>query len=206
VTASDALGYVVMGVSHGDAHRKVARFTCARCPETIDITGKPGSKISPDFVTKLAIRAGWHADCFRKSRALCPTCIKGAPKTNPEPKEPPMSTTTQAKPPSTIPTPLTSDQRLRIRGLLDEHFDDKAGMYLANMTDAKLAEQVNVARVHVEQIREAAYGPIRINPEITGLRNEIVQVKREIETHQAAVDALRAKVVGIEQRVAKVAA
>jgi hypothetical protein len=103
-----------------------------------------------------------------------------------------------------VPNPTaTSDQRMRVWGYLDKHFDDSAGLYLDGMSDQKIAEAVKVPRIIVERMREAAYGPIRINPEIVALRNELTQMQRSIASEQNAIDGLKSNAASLEQRLAR---
>jgi hypothetical protein len=81
---------------------------------------------------------------------------------------------------STVPQRLstngpTPEIRLKIRGALDEHFDDAQGMYLGGQSDQKLADVLNIPRIWIESIREAAYGPIRVTPELVELRADLVK-------------------------------
>lgn len=106
------------------------------------------------------------------------------------------------KPPAAL-TPtvssLASTQRVKIRGFLDRHFDDSIGCYLDGMSDQRIAETLDVPRILVEQMREAAYGPIRISPEVMEMRAELDALLQEMS-------AMRDKAGKLEQRLAKVGA
>lgn len=93
--------------------------------------------------------------------------------------------------PEGVPTPLTSDQRVQIRNLLDKHFDDSVGYYLDGYSDRRIADEIDVPRVHIEQIREAAYGPLRVNPAVTQMQNDISILRREIEAQQQQLAKLQ---------------
>ena len=96
----------------------------------------------------------------------------------------------------TPPIPIrdaTNDQRVLIRNLLDKHFDDAVGTYLDGMCDATVAEKASVPRVVVERIREAAYGPIKVDPEIQAIRTELAAVKAAAEKLAATVADLTAR-------------
>lgn len=84
----------------------------------------------------------------------------------------------------------TPDERMRVRHKLDAVFDDAKGMYLDGYTDQRLAEELTLPRKIVEQIREAAYGPIRTDPDIDQLRTDIAE--------------LMAKAAGLANRLAEV--
>jgi len=94
----------------------------------------------------------------------------------------------------------TPQERVKIRAVLDKSFDDAAGCWLDGYSDQKAGEEIGVPWAIVTRIREAAYGPIRVDPEVAGLRAELVQIGREIaalmEKHSAAtkrLDALAGK-------------
>lgn len=96
----------------------------------------------------------------------------------------------------TPPIPIreaTNDQRVLIRNLLDKHFDDAVGTYLDSMSDAAIAEKAGVPRVVVERIREAAYGPIKVDPEIQAIRTELAALKAAAEKLMATVADLSAR-------------
>lgn len=104
------------------------------------------------------------------------------------------------------PTPLTQQNRLAIRGLLDKHFDDGTGQYLDGMSDDKIATTLNVPRVHVEAIREAAYGAIRVNPEVAAIKAEIAQARQALSVAQKAITDQASRLDALDKRLAKIAA
>jgi hypothetical protein len=71
---------------------------------------------------------------------------------------------------------------MRIRHKLDEVFDDSKGMYLDGYCDQRVAEDLKLPRKMIEQIREAAYGPIRTDPEIDQLRTDIASLVSQAST------------------------
>lgn len=90
----------------------------------------------------------------------------------------------------------TQDQRLAIRGALDNHFDDKLGRYLGGYTDDKIAEHIGVPRVFVTHIREAAYGPLLGNPaldaaqaQLDAVAESVVTLRRHMEIELAKLNA-----------------
>lgn len=74
----------------------------------------------------------------------------------------------------------SSDARMLIRQKLDTHFDDKAGVFLAGMSDEKIATELGFPRKWVSDIREAAYGSLRENPIVSQLKSEIDGLRTEI--------------------------
>lgn len=98
------------------------------------------------------------------------------------------------------PRDPTPQERVKIRSVLDSYFDDAAGCWLDGYSDQKAGEEIGVPWALVTRIREAAYGPIRVDPEVAGLRAELAQIGRELaaltEKHGAAqkrLDGLLAK-------------
>lgn len=206
------LGFDIVSVEHGDGLVRVARFSCSRCPATVDVRVKPGNAMSPNHVALIASKyRGWNADAERKKKVLCPDCLnpprpdKEAVTTNQEEEPEPMATVTPIKPTPAPAKPgkLSSDQRLRVRNYLDKHFDDSVGVYLDGMSDQKIAEALDIPRAVIEQMREAAYGPIRVAPEIVELRAELSTVRRTVEQWQAGLGAAFEKLNEIETRLEK---
>lgn len=189
----DHLGFTLATVRHYARLRTVARFRCVECGELLDLNVKSGAPLDPEGYVKRAKQLGWRAEKQRRSRTYCPGCagprrpkdLNQAPEPSPKEKSVIMAsnvTTLPAAPAASRPEPRepTGDQRLRIRALLDKHFDDAAGCYLDGYSDQRIAEEVNVPRVIVERIREAAYGPLKVSPEVSALRADIVRLTDEI--------------------------
>jgi len=124
-----------------------------------------------------------------------PACLEIAAGTLPLSNlEPTMSTSlamtapTRSRTPAPVPAgeqpsgnfPPPSDARVAIRTALDKHFDDKVGVYLDGMSDEKIASELAFPRKWVSDIRDAAYGPIRENPEVTVLKAEIEALRKEV--------------------------
>jgi hypothetical protein len=193
----------------GNVFRPVARFTCSRCDTGQDFA-QNGGALSPDFIVKRAVAAGWDCKTNRTS-ALCPACCA--------PKEPtmtdamtdrrshpdkPAKLAVVAEAPPRLPT---NEQRLQIRGALDQHFDDAKGRYLDGYSDDKIAAHLNVPRAFVSNIREAAYGPLLGNPEIDALRAEMEGFGKKLDTLIATTttqaDAMRQVLAQFMQRLHK---
>lgn len=197
-------GFVLQSVQRGDGRQFMAQFQCHRCPATIDVT--PSMPLNPEGAAARAKNKGWDADGFNKTVTRCPAC-KARRTTATSIKEPIMAqapTTATAKP-ATMALPKSSagvvvledrkpnpDQRLKIRGALDTHFDDAKGVYLAGYSDHRVAEELNLPRIWVEQIREAAYGPLLADPALVELRTEGERLAQRLEAlERRAADAAR---------------
>src|SRR5688572_1000881 len=54
----------------------------------------------------------------------------------------------------------------KIYALLDEHFNDVRGIYTTGKSDEWIARELDVSVPIVIAIREAAYGPLRVDPAV----------------------------------------
>jgi hypothetical protein len=222
------LGYAIVKKRDADeGHiRSFAVFTCSNCSATIEFKQSNGRATDPEFFAKRATQLGWVAFPRRhQSSTYCPKC-RGPNKRAPvDTKEDPMPppTTLPTAPPSMLldstPVPsvmpgetqpvlkmptkeLTADQRFAIRDKLEHYFDDKVGGYLENYSDQRIAELCGVPRMHVERIREAAFGPIRVDEEAQKLQTDIVAFTAAIEAHQKGLDKLKTQAATLVSRVA----
>lgn len=196
----------------GGAIKTVARFVCSQCDAHHDITLTSGDGMNPEKLAAKCRESGWrahaHGEANRRKHTLCPACQKKARSHDPESelKKAQQRMTTQPAPvaPAISPIrPITQDQRAAIRTLLDTHFDDSVGAYLDGMDDAKIAEKVGVPRISVEIMREAAYGPILVDPETVELRKELDALKTDIATTSKLVRDLEAAVKVLSSRLEK---
>lgn len=182
--------------------REAARFVCTTCEAKAELPAvRTGSgKMNNEASVKRAEQAGWR---IAQSRTVCPRCVaaraasaKGE-QPGPKPTHPISEVVsmadTKAREPST-------QERMKIRAILDKHFDDGAGCWLDGYSDQKAGEEAGVPWALVTRIREAAYGPIRVDPEVAALRAEMAQIARDIAALTAKhadatkrLDALHAK-------------
>lgn len=167
-------------------------------------------------MAKIAKSKGWRANAFKVRAIYCPKCAGPSDTPNdpdselkkagfmitPVPPAQPVSKVIISKPVE-LPRLMavrdaTPNQRVKIRALLDRHFDDDAGMYLEDFSDQHIAELVEVPRVIVENIRDAAYGPIKVDAAQQALRAEIAAMKIDLKAMQ---DAQAEAVRGMSTRV-----
>lgn len=179
------LSYDVLQVRDTSGPRTVARLWCAACGETLDLPLTTSR--NADDIERRARAKGWDCDKNRASRTICPDC-KAHPRPPvkvavPKPTKP-TKPTIRKEMPMTTPAlrPATPDERMRIRHKLDEVFDDSKGMYLDGFSDQRVADGLKLPRKMIEQIREAAYGPIRTDPEIDQLRTDIAALIAQAST------------------------
>lgn len=204
----DRLGFRIVTVRRGDAGGLVtaARYQCVECGELRDLRIRPGKPLNAEGYANRMQEDGWQVDPWKKNRCWCPRCA-GPRKPKPAPEATPTSETRKVIP-MTQAVPIreiTAAQKQRVRSLLDKHFDDAIGAYLDGMTDLKVAEEVGIPRTFVEQIRDAAYGPIRISPEISDARAAIEALRKDIATQAAKVAGLEAKAAEIASRIDRIA-
>jgi hypothetical protein len=97
-----------------------------------------------------------------------------------------MNTAAPAKPANPVLPALTVEQKAQARNLLDRHFNDATGQYSVGESDQTIAAKVGVPWAMIASLREAAYGPLRGDPEIDTLR---AMIKAEKASISAAVEA-----------------
>jgi hypothetical protein len=175
----DDLAFKTGSVMEAGAFRRTATFAC-RCGQTLRLLEAAGRKLNPEHVAKRARAAGWQADGWRASITQCPACQakdRGGESPGEKVIRMPEAQEPAPMPPATRePTPK---QRLAIRAKLDANFDDDAGCYLDGQSDQKIGEELNIPWSWVARIREAAYGPIRVDPEVAALRAELAGLRAE---------------------------
>jgi len=182
---ADRLPFEIVPTTYGEQRREAARYLCSQCEETTRdflVTGRRST--TPDAHFKKLTQEGWTR---RRNRAICPKCST-PPREDRGEEDDPMNIQVpiQLPPPPT----MSSELRLQIRSALDKHFDDKAGMYLDGMSDKAIAEHLDIPRAWVENIREAAYGPIRTTPEIVALQADLARVADEVTEMQRRLAAM----------------
>ena len=156
----------------------VAQFICIACKEVLNINNSNSGKEPGWFVAK-ATNQGWQADERRPNRCYCPKCLHSSTTLSTDitlAKEPKM----EHKVPGAVRDP-TIEERVRIRSYLDKSFDDKVGSYLDGMSDQEIGRLTNVPWAIVTKIREAAYGPIRTDPELVAIERKIKEMASAIE-------------------------
>ena len=143
--------------------------------------------LPPDAIAKFMRNVGWEVDA-KCRHATCPKCQKKG------------ATVTE------ISSEALKRQRQMFH-LLDEFFDADAGRFAKGWSDEKIAEQTGLAAAAVRKAREAAYGALKVNPEvakltdelaamrerygsqITELENMVAELRREMERAGGAIEA-----------------
>lgn len=198
-------------ISHRQADgsfKQMARFTCRRCGghEALPLIRTPTS-YNPEATVKKAVKAGWQAE-VHGAFAQCPNCTQARIQKR-SGESPGVSSTATAEvismsKPQLVPAepkPLTNDQRLKVRALLDKHFDDAAGRYLDGYSDQRIATEVDAPRIHIERIREAAYGPIRVTPEVEAAEAALKALEGRASQMRAQMDAMKAELGEVDGKI-----
>lgn len=120
----------------------------------------------------------------QKPKALAEmVVVSSAPASNPP------AVTIYGVPPDPIKN-ATPKQRRDVRNKLDEFFDEDKGMYLDGRTDQSIAEELNVPRKLVEEIRKLSYGEIRQDETLVTAEERVAKLRAEF---QEAVKRLRSE-------------
>lgn len=172
--------------------RSAARLTCAKCGGHEAITVK-STNDNPELIAKLFIARGWSASPWRMSACICPACMSARPKSDPESKlrnmrVVPMTEKTKVAEILADARDATPAEKAAIRRKLDETFDDDAGMYLDGASDQSIGTALNIPWSLVRRVREAAYGPIRSDPQLEKARTELRALSDEVAAIKVRVD------------------
>lgn len=214
------LSYALHQERRNGTSRTVARLWCAGCGEHLDVTVTGHN--NPALIETKAIQAGWtfHRNLARKIR--CPACARRPePTQGPAPRPHPPTPTkgdAMARPavppavpaatvagkgvpeiPAAQPRDLTPDERTKARLFLDGVFDDQRGCYLEEWSDRTAGEHLGIPWASLARYRDIAFGPIRLDPEVLAIKEEVARLSAVLNQTQ---DALRQ----LGERVAKLSA
>lgn len=172
------------------SRRTTLRIGCDGCPEIYERYLEPGT--NPLAILRGARAKGWDGDdrgqCWR-----CPACIEKRKK---------------------IVTDFSAEALKRQKqmfDLLDMHFNVERGRFKTGWSDGKVAEQTGLAEAAVVKAREAAYGPLKLDPATADLVREVGDIRQKAESdfadlmkllNDARAEAMT-KLAGIEARLAK---
>jgi len=155
-----------------------ARWWCAQCGAHEDITINAASKHNPESYARFAANHGWSADAFKKRQCICPKCLDEAAQRKAVKKGEnvvKLSAVNDINPAARKPSP---EEKARIRAKLDALFDDSKGLYLDSASDQTIGRELDLPWAWVQQVREAAYGPLRVDPELAALKAQIEQAQK----------------------------
>jgi hypothetical protein len=159
---------------------------------------------NPQAIAKLFERAGWQVDQHNKAKCLCPSCLKA--KKGPKPPVAPVvrvpepaQVVAKAIEAGDIKMPVVdiktipSTIKVSLRNLLDKFFDDAAGAYIEGYSDEKIAEEVDVPRATVFAYREAAYGPLKRDPDVDAVLAGLADIRAKQADIQSQLAKLEIK-------------
>lgn len=175
-----------------------ARLTCFKCGAVASV---PADGLPTEWLAKCFKRKGWHVDVANPRYCFCPDHQKKERKPMndlPAQPPPPALKIVEMTTPDLAPSP---DQKVRIRHLLDSHFDDKAGRYLDNWTDQKVASDVGVGWKAVEQIRRLGWGELKEDPALLAIRADYETCKILAQRYDEALTRLKLKIDDLEKRL-----
>ena len=206
MAANGPLAYtMIRPLDRAHGGRQLARIIC-NCGAHDEITAP--SPNNPEFVAKKFREKGWETDGFKQNNNRCPECAKKKKPTTtlaameaamPKPKELPVN--------ANSPQPVreaTPDERMRVRTYLDKHFDDSRGCYLDGYSDQKIGQELGIPWAIVAKIREAGWGPIRTDPELEGVKNELAAALKTVDEKMRDVATVRSDIIKLEQRIAAI--
>lgn len=190
--------------SEGGRLQPFARFVCVSCQAHFETKFPHAGPRDRPILMERAERLGWE---IKGGRLRCPACAKA--RERPAPKRTDLVVLANAlmerKQMAVSPIPAarapSADQRQKIRAMLDANFDDGIGRYLEGCSDQKIAEALSVPRVFVEQIRDAAYGPIRVSHDAEKLGQEIKAAMEKLTGLEKELATVRQTVSGFDVRL-----
>lgn len=154
---------------------------------------------NPGWGHRIFTREGWFLGA-RRSQDECPSCVEARlmpsakrpkltivhPAIEPEPipmPEPEVTATAiELAPAAEAPRQPTWADNRRIRAALDDAYDADAGRYFGELSDEKVAADLNLPRAWVSTIREL-FGPDRC--EMDDTRRENLTAVLEFAAHNA---------------------
>lgn len=166
----------------GDWQRAVV-VPCRDCDAEEVVFGnlRPAQVLAKQMAQK-----GWATQKVLKT-AVCPNCQK-------KEKKP-------ASKPDTEPAAVVNHRHIRrIMAELETYFDEDEGAYRNQMSDRKIAEELDLSEKIVAQVREEAFGSIRVDPLVADLQRDIASAMEEIDRLQTKVLQLSNRLDQLSQR------
>ena len=84
--------------------------------------------------------------------------------------------------------------------MLDHSFDDKAGRYLDGANDHLFSEKTGIPRAVVIEFRELMFGPLKEDPLITGFRDQLDAVKKQMAALQSSIGKMELQIGEISKK------
>lgn len=204
------------------SRKTILLYECAKCVISDFVVVRTGVPLQIENSNNTMRHRGWVIHKSKRAKVYCPDCkvtattndvnselrnididlpaIVSAPAQQQEMELASASVVTALT--VAPPRPITTDERVGVRNALDMHFDDKKGVYLDDMSDAAIAAKLGIPRIHVETIRESAYGPIKIDAETAAIFKEIEDLKRATVEFGRAWDNFGKGLEDLNRRIA----
>lgn len=90
----------------------------------------------------------------------------------------------------------TLRRQRQMHRLLEDHFDEEAGRYRGDWSDAKIAQETGLSPAAVSKARDAGYGELREDPELAALRQEWAEVRERAARDMAAMRDMTEEALG----------
>jgi len=171
---------------------EVTVIRCAACPAKLELTSKSKEPLPIDFVVRQADIKGWHVGKVSAAKDRCPDCRALYRRKSTITRRPTVAA--QQEPPTmempklnVVATPpareMSKDDRRIIFAKIDEVYT--GDHYAGGWTDKRIAEDLNVPRAWVEEIRSTFFGEARDNEEVRQFLADLAALKPTLETFAA---------------------
>lgn len=223
-----ALAYRLASFDPPRDMRSSAHLNCATCTNVgkLPIVAMGNN---PEKIEKMFIRSGWDANIHKAHLNFCPTCVRRreieakarlpvqvgrvfqddgekiatvdltrAPGLMDSLKAGVRSSPKEDK--MTLKT-LSPEHKAALRRELDANFDDTTGQYLPNVTDHTISEKLGIPRAVVIEFREAGYGELKEDPELSSLRLNIADAKKILGNMQSTLEKLTDRVAAYGRKI-----
>ncbi len=125
------------------------------------------------------VKASQNARVLSTVNPPAPTGMMDAFKQGPQPKPAP------AESPMVMQLKdLNPSQKSQLRTAIEAYFDPDKGAWQAEWSDHRVSEETSIARVVVAEFRDSFYGPIKEDPAVKALEDEIAQAKKILANMQ----------------------
>lgn len=169
-------------------NRTVARARCISCDRTDDAPLDSGKGLNCLRYRKQFERRGWRIPSeYSTAGVTCPVCVNAQAvhrKTDTDSEirkiGPVMSTPVIPEKPSMKLSDLPTEVRSRIRDLLDVNFEIDPGRYVGGYSDQKIGAELNIPWSLVAALREVAYGPITVDPEVERFQGDVAAAMERV--------------------------
>ena len=190
-----------------ELRRPVARFKCDSCSAIADVQLRNGQNLNPTLAAQALVRRGWSADAYCRQPVRCSACIEAKRSAHNDVNSELVKVARKVANMNAQPIAIrdaTTEQRGKMRQLLDKYFDCDDGCYLDGWSDQKIAEQVGVPRLIVERSREASYGPILVTLALLETRKELAAIRDDLRAANDLLSSYSADIAKLQARVAAV--